>query len=84
MGDYIIVADTGNNKVKLLDEQGSLIAEYDSPNDGNIGYFYQPRGVVADYSGDIIVADTGNKRIVTILNILPVWDIYLPVVRNTP
>ncbi len=83
-GNYIIVADTGNNKVKLLDEQGSLIAEYDSPNDGNIGYFYQPRGVVADYSGDIIVADTGNKRIVTILNILPVWDIYLPVVRNTP
>lgn len=82
--NYIIVADTGNSVVKLLDGQGNLIAEYNSPNDGNSGNFYQPRGVAVDYSGDIIVADTGNKRVVTISDVLPSWSIYLPTIANKP
>ena len=82
--DYIIIADTGNNKIKLLTRDGSLIAEYNSPNDGHLGNFNQPRGVAADHAGNIIIADTGNKRVVTILDVLPAWITYLPVVINKP
>jgi hypothetical protein len=82
--NYIIVADTGNNKIKLLDGTGGLIAEYDSPNDGHAGNFSIPHGVAPDHNGNIVIADTGNKRVVAIMDILPAWKIYLPIVTNKP
>jgi hypothetical protein len=81
-GDRVIVADTGNGKVKVLNAQGNLLDEYSAPTDGRTGIFNQPHGVVVDHDGNIVVADTGNQRVVTILNALPVWKTYLPTVFN--
>jgi hypothetical protein len=74
-GDHILVADTGNSTIKVLDTQGNLIEQYSAPTDGRTGTLNQPHGVAADHEGNIIVADTGNKRVVTILNVLPVLSI---------
>jgi hypothetical protein len=74
-GDHIIVADTGNSVIKVLNTQGDLIDQYIAPTDGRAGTFYQPHGVAVDHEGNIIVADTENKRVVTILNVLPVLSI---------
>jgi hypothetical protein len=74
-GDHILVADTGNSTIKVLDTQGNLIEQYSAPTDGRTGTLNQPHGVAADREGNIIVADTGNKRVVTILNVLPVLSI---------
>jgi PKD repeat protein len=68
--DYILVADTG--RVVLLDVEGNLVAEYTEPNDGYTGAFNLPRGVWADCSGEIVVAERGNQRVVRILDSLPV------------
>lgn len=81
-GTYIIVADTGNNKIKVLDISGNLIGEYTAPNDEYSGLFNSPRGVMADLSGNIVVADTGNRRVVTIRNVLPVFRNYLPLITR--
>ncbi len=57
--DHIYVADTGNNRIVHLDEQGDLvriIAVPESP-------LNKPEGVFVDKNGDIYIADTGNKRV---------------------
>ncbi len=70
--EIIVVADTDNNTIKVLSISGKLIARYDAPNDGNRGFFSAPRGVAVDSRGNIVVADTGKKRIVTIINAFPI------------
>jgi hypothetical protein len=80
--DSILVADTGNSTIKVLNSQGNITAAYTAPTDGRTGTFNQPRGIAVDNDGSIVVADTGNKRVVTILNALPIWKIYLPIVNR--
>jgi hypothetical protein len=80
----IIVADTGNNAVKVLDGEGTVLAEYLGPNDGRIGGFNHPRGVTPELQADIVVADSGNGRVVTILGGLWPWRLYLPIVTRGP
>jgi hypothetical protein len=84
---HILVADTGNDRVLVLDRQGNLSAEYAGPNDGYPGAFDQPRGVLGAGS-DIVVADTGNQRVVTVAGALPEreYAVYLPVIlrESTP
>lgn len=80
----LVVADTGNNKIKILDKEGGFITEFDRPNDGSPGGFNEPRGVAADVMGNIVVADTGNGRVVTLLNVLPSWAAYVPIVSSLP
>jgi hypothetical protein len=62
----------------VLDADGNLLAEYTEPNDGHTGPFDQPHGVCWDSSGGIVVADTGNWRVVTILRAQ--YRFYLPLV----
>jgi hypothetical protein len=73
-GDRIIFTDTANGTVKILIPQGDsyVVAEIPAPNDGHIGPFNAPRGVAASPGGDIVVADTGNRRVATIRGALPV------------
>ncbi len=78
----ILVADTGNSKIKVLDTSGNLLGEYSAPNDEYAGSFNRPRGVMADLSGNIVVADTGNRRVVTIRDALPRIKSYLPVIMR--
>jgi DNA-binding beta-propeller fold protein YncE len=76
----IVVADTGNNRVVVLDTAGNLVAEYTEPNDGYTGSFNAPRSVAVEADGDLVVADTGNQRVVTIRR--AEYRIYLPLVLN--
>ena len=81
---WVVVADTGNSLIKVLDPSGNLAATYTDPDSQMLvaGPFREPQGVAVDRHGEIIVADTGNKRVVRIAkNILP-KDIYLPLLRR--
>ncbi|KRE45037.1 nuclease PIN [Paenibacillus sp. Soil522] len=58
--DHIYIADTGNNRIVHLDEQGHYIREIkvsESP-------LKKPSGLYVDKAGEIYVADTGNNRVV--------------------
>ena len=71
-GNRIVVADTGHNLVKVLSDTGTLVATYDGPNDGVYsGRFNRPRDVAVDVTGRIVVADTGNNRVVGVIHSEP-------------
>lgn len=58
--DHLYIADTGNNRIVHLDEQGKLvrfITVEESP-------LNRPHGLFINAKGDIYIADTGNRRIV--------------------
>jgi hypothetical protein len=71
--DTIIVADTGNDLVKaIIPEENTLkVLVFPGPNDGYTGPFSRPQGVIADAWGNIVVADTGNRRVATIRGAFP-------------
>ncbi len=70
--DRILVANTGGNTIQMLSSTGNLLAEYSSPNDGYTGAFSRPGGVIGDPAMGIIVADTDNRRVVSVVGGLPV------------
>ncbi len=72
----IIVADTGDDLVKLLDVDGNLLAEFGEPDPPYYGPFDNPRGVAVDALNQIVVADTGNCRIVQVT----LHEAFLPLV----
>jgi DNA-binding beta-propeller fold protein YncE len=80
----IIVADTGNNLIKLLDMNGNLLTTYTEPNDGYTGPFNQPQGIVVNRLYQIVVADRGNQRVVTITGALPLHNVYAPLIWAGP
>ena len=64
---YVYVADTGNNRIVVLDSQMKMCSVIDKLTDesGKTGKFRQPSSVYV--TGDAIyVADTGNSRCVKI------------------
>ncbi|MDO4562988.1 MAG: hypothetical protein Q4C12_04055 [Clostridia bacterium] len=58
--DYIYVADTGANRIVMLEPSGVFYRDF--KGDGQIN-FSAPTGVYVDDDGDIFVADTGNSRV---------------------
>jgi fibronectin type 3 domain-containing protein/sugar lactone lactonase YvrE len=58
----IVVADTGNSRVLVLDRMGNLSFSFGSSGK-DPGFFRYPEGVAIDKQGRIYVADTGNYRI---------------------
>lgn len=61
----IFIADTGNNRIVVLDEAFRLIREWngtDSP-EGRLE-FSSPSGVNVTEDGRVLIADTGNGRLV--------------------
>ncbi|MBZ0309383.1 MAG: TIGR03663 family protein [Anaerolineae bacterium] len=62
------VADTWNHQVKAFTPEGQFIIAwgyYGTPNDnpGDTNALYGPRDITVDLNGNILVADTGGKRI---------------------
>ena len=56
--DRIWVADHGNNRVVVLDEDGAYLREFGGP-----GRLYHPYGLALGPGGRIAVSDYGNNRI---------------------
>ena len=67
----IFVADTWNHRIQAFDRTGGWIAKwgrFGSPKEDSAGtdqlVFFGPRGLSIDALGRLVVADTGNKRLV--------------------
>lgn len=58
----VVVADTGNARIKVLTDQGAFLEKWGSPGSGP-GEYNSPGGVAADASGIVFVSDSGNHRI---------------------
>lgn len=64
----IYVADTWNGRIQVFDMDGTFVRKwgYFNTTDGTLGdplALFGPRGVAVDSEGNVLVADTGNKRI---------------------
>lgn len=72
--DYIIIADTGNNRIVVTDKDLNVVKIISEFNNDK---FNEPYGVYVNNDGNLYVADTKNSRIVIFdenfefLNILP-------------
>jgi sugar lactone lactonase YvrE len=67
-GKWIYVADTWNHRIQKLTTDGIPVKTWGTPNydpvsSGPFG-LWGPRSVIVDSQGHVLVADTGNKRIV--------------------
>ena len=81
--DSILVADTGNNAIKRVIPHGNYPHRRNSRR-ASKDRFSAPRGVAAAGSdGNVIVADTGNRRIVTLRGALPTLT-PTPAISPTP
>src|SRR5262249_31804306 len=54
-----------------LNTNGVVLGSYSAPNDRTSGTFLAPEGVTTDGNGNILIADTGKRRIVTLRGLLP-------------
>ncbi len=65
----IFVADTWNGRIQVFDAEGNFLRKWGSfaivgeENGDPLGLF-GPRGLAVAPNGDLLVADTGNKRII--------------------
>lgn len=67
---YIYVCDTWNHRIQKFDKDGKFVTKWGGGlvdtrgvADGQPGVFYGPRAVIVDNDGNLLVSDTGNKRI---------------------
>ena len=60
-GEYVYVADSGNNRIERFNLSGGEPLQWGSRGAG-AGQFYYPRGVAAN-AGEVLVADDDNHRI---------------------
>eukprot|EP00613_Pedinella_sp_CCMP2098_P022885 CAMPEP_0171685226 /NCGR_PEP_ID=MMETSP0991-20121206/2137_1 /TAXON_ID=483369 /ORGANISM="non described non described, Strain CCMP2098" /LENGTH=542 /DNA_ID=CAMNT_0012272863 /DNA_START=179 /DNA_END=1807 /DNA_ORIENTATION=- len=62
----VIVADTNNNRIRIVTQAGQVTTLAGSGNgdgDGSLAHFNQPSALTVDRAGSIIVADSINQRI---------------------
>ena len=70
----VYVSDTWNHRIQKFTQDGvpvKMWGQYGQPVEGNAesaSSFWGPRGVAVDANGNVLVADTGNKRIVVFDN----------------
>jgi iron(III) transport system ATP-binding protein len=61
--DDLFAIEYGGNRVTRLDLHGNTLGVYGSTGHG-VGEFSTPWGLAVDSDGRIVVADTGNRRLV--------------------
>jgi sugar lactone lactonase YvrE len=74
----VLASDWGDHQVKLLSPNGQLLRRWSGPTDGHTGPFSQPAGLAWLPSGDVLVADMGNGRVVRITSPLAPRRLYFP------
>ena len=66
-GQWIYVADTWNHRIQKLSADGTPVKAWGTPNYDPSSKepfgLWGPRSIIVDAQGHVIVADTGNKRI---------------------
>jgi len=67
-GQWVYVADTWNHRIQKFSASGTPVKAWGTPNydpvsSGPFG-LWGPRGIAVDSQGHVLVADTGNKRII--------------------
>ena len=67
-GQWVYVADTWNHRIQKFSADGKPVKAWGTPNydpvsSGPFG-LWGPRGIAVDSQGHVLVADTGNKRII--------------------
>jgi len=65
----IYVADTWNGRIQVFDAEGRFLRKWGvfATTNGELGdamSLFGPRGIAIDLDGNLLVADTGNKRII--------------------
>ncbi len=70
-GPYLVVADPGQNVIQVLHRDGTLVGTHAGPDPADGGFFNAPHGVAVDAFGRVFVADTGQKRVVTLSGAVP-------------
>lgn len=63
----IYVADTGNNRIVLLDKNGKFLKEttaYVDCKTGKKEKFSKPSGIFVNANNDVYICDSGNERVV--------------------
>jgi DNA-binding beta-propeller fold protein YncE len=63
-GEFYVV-EYGAGRVSKFDRHGKLLGRFGSPGTGQ-GQFSTPWGISVDAKGKVFVADTGNRRVVTL------------------
>jgi uncharacterized protein (TIGR03663 family) len=58
----LYVADSGNNRIQVLDADGNFVRTWGSVGSGQ-GQFQEPWGIAVSDAGQVYVADTWNHRI---------------------
>ena len=70
----LYIGDTGNNRIRIVQKNGSSIDTYAGKANGSSGFYgdggpaylaqlFGPQGIAFDAAGNLYVADTGNQRI---------------------
>lgn len=64
----VYVADTWNHRIQVFDPEGKFLRSWGAfvsteGQLGQLGVFWGPRAVAIDSKGNLLVTDTGNKRI---------------------
>ena len=62
-GGEFYVVEYGAGRVTKLDKAGRLLGRFGTPGTGR-GQFSTPWGITVDETGRVLVADTGNRRVV--------------------
>jgi len=60
------VVDSNGNSIYAFSSGGAYLATYLYPTDGYTGRVSHPMGAVVDKLGNLVVADTSNRRVITI------------------
>ncbi|MCA9927301.1 MAG: hypothetical protein KC419_02440, partial [Anaerolineales bacterium] len=60
--DQLLVTDTGNHRIQVLDRNGNFISQIGSQG-GTLGQMFEPVGLTAGPNGDVFLADTWNGRV---------------------
>ncbi|KAA3664879.1 MAG: TIGR03663 family protein [Chloroflexi bacterium] len=60
--DQLLVTDTGNHRIQVLDRNGNFITQIGSQG-GSLGQMFEPVGLTGGQNGDVFLVDTWNSRV---------------------
>jgi len=78
-GDYVVSHWESPGVVSVVEVDGGLLRSYEPSRSSDVGPMEYPRSLAVTKHGDILVADTGNNRILAINSSLTRAQLLLPI-----